>query len=655
MSRQRFAPVYALLALSLASSVATAQRSRQYQLQSPDGTNQIAVEVGERITYAVTRRGRPVLEPSPISLTLDGGRTLGTAERVRSDQRRQVRDSLRPVAPTKSAVVADRFNELRLRLGDHDLELRAYDEGIAYRWVLAIGDSVTVRAEQASFVVAGQAEALIGIDTTFMTHYEPVFRRVRLDTLSGGRLGLLPALVSLQGGPKIAITESQLEDYAGMYLVAREGGGLAARFPGVALEERARNDRDVPVTRRADYLARTSGRRALPWRIVMIADEDRQLLLNQMVYNLAAPSRLTDVSWIKPGKVAWDWYNNLNLRGVSFRAGVNNETYRYFIDFASKHDIPYIVLDEGWYKLGDLLTQSPGIDVPSLVQYGASKNVGIILWASWSTLDTQMTPALDLFARWGVKGIKVDFMQRDDQKVVNYYYRIAREAAARRLLVDYHGAHKPAGLDRTWPNVLTFEGVHGLENNKWTDDVTPTHNVTLPFTRMLAGPMDYTPGAMLNAQPRNFRAIFDRPMSIGTRVHQLAMYVVYESPLQMLADSPSEYEREPGAMEWLRAVPVVWDETRALDGAAGSHVLMARRRGAEWFVGAMTNNEARTLTLDLSFLGAGRWTMDAWSDGINADRNGTDYRKATRAVSAGETLTLRLAPGGGFAGRFRPE
>ena len=264
-----------------------------------------------------------------------------------------------------------------------------------------------------------------------------------------------------------------------------------------------------------------------------------------------------------------------------------------------------------------------------------------------------MTAALDQFQKWGVKGIKVDFMQRDDQKVVNYYYRVAREAAARHLLVDYHGAHKPAGLNRTWPNVLTFEGVHGLENNKWTDDVTPTHNVTLPFTRMLAGPMDYTPGAMLNAQPRNFRAIFDRPMSVGTRVHQLAMYVVFESPLQMLADSPSEYEREPEAMEWLRAVPVTWDETRALDGAAGSHVLLARRHGAEWFVGAMTNTSARTLTLDLSFLGAGRWTMDAWSDGINADRNGMDFRKETRAVSSGDKVTLTLAPGGGFAGRFR--
>jgi alpha-glucosidase len=652
MSRPRLAPSIALLLLTLAVRPAGGQ-SRSYELLSPDAATRVTVEVGDRITYAVSHRGRPLLDASPISLTLEGGRTLGTGERVRSEARRQVRDSVRPVAPVKSAVVADRFNELRLRLGDHALELRAYDEGVAYRWVLALGDSVTVRAEEASFAVAGQAEALVGIDTTFMTHQEPVYHRVRLDTLTGGRRALLPALISLQGGPKIAITESQLEDYAGMYLVARHDGVLAGEFPRAALRDSARNDRDVVVTQRADWLARTSGRRALPWRIVMIADEDRQLLLNQMVYNLAAPSRLTDVSWIRPGKVSWDWFNNLNLRGVGFRAGVNDETYRYFIDFAAKNGIPYIILDEGWYKLGDLLTQSPGIDVPSLARYGAAKNVGVILWTTWSTLDAQMKPALDQFEKWGVKGIKVDFMQRDDQKVVNYYFRVAREAAARHLLVDFHGAHKPAGLQRTWPNVLTFEGVHGLENNKWTDDVTPTHNVTLPFTRMLAGPMDYTPGAMLNAQPKNFRAIFDRPMSIGTRVHQLAMYVVFESPLQMLADSPSEYEREPEAMEWLRAVPVTWDETRALDGTAGSHVLVARRHGSEWFVGAMTNLSARTLTLDLSFLGAGTWTMDAWSDGINADRNAMDFRKETRPVSAGDKVTLTLAPGGGWAGRFR--
>jgi alpha-glucosidase len=644
-----------LLLCTTLTSTAAAQRAARYNVQSPDAAMTLSVEVSDQVRYSVTRAGKPVIDPSPISLTLAGGRVLGHDRRVPTRSIRQVRDSVRPVAPTKSAVVRDRFNELKLRFDGYDLELRAYDEGVAYRWVLALPDSVTVVSEEATFAVAGRTQGFIGIDTTFMTHQEPAYHRVQLDTLKNGRRSLLPALVALQGGPKIAITESQLEDYAGMYLVAGPAGGpaLVGLFPQAALEERAANDRNVFVTRRTDYLARTVGRRSFPWRIVMVADEDRQLLLNQMVYNLAAPSRLADVSWIKPGKVQWDWFNNLNLRGVSFRAGVNNDTYKYFIDFAAKNGIPYIVLDEGWYKLGDLLTQSPDIDVPALVQYGAAKNVGIILWATWSTLDDQMKPALDQFQKWGVKGIKVDFMQRDDQKVVNYYYRIAREAAARHLLVDYHGAHKPAGLNRTWPNVLTFEGVHGAENNKWTTDVTPEHNVTLPFTRMLAGPMDYTPGGMLNAQTKDFRAVFDRPMVQGTRAHTLAMFVVFESPLQMLADSPSEYEREPESMEFLRAVPTLWDETRAIAGEAGGYVVLARRRGEEWFVGAMTNGTARTLPLDLSFLGAGSYTMDAWVDGINADRNGLDYRKESRAVSASDKLELKLAQGGGFAARIR--
>jgi alpha-glucosidase len=487
-----------------------------------------------------------------------------------------------------------------------------------------------------------------------MTHQEPVYKRYALDSLRRGRRALPPLLVALDGGPKIAITESSLEDYAGMYLVASDSSAssIVGLFPQVALEERAQNDRDVPVITRAPYIAKINGRRPLPWRIVMIADEDRQLLENQLVYLLAAPSRLADVSWIRPGKVSWDWWNAINVRDVPFRAGVNNETYRYYIDFAATYGIPYILLDEGWYTLGDLLTEAPGIDVPALVKYGHTKGVSIILWASWHTLEEQMTPALDLFQRWGVKGIKVDFMQRDDQRVVNYYWRVAREAAARQLVVDFHGAHKPAGLNRTYPNVLTFEGVHGLENDKWTTDVTPEHDVTLPFTRMLAGPMDYTPGAMRNAQPGQFPAIFDHPMSIGTRAHQLAMYVAFESPLQMLSDSPAEYLREPESMEFLAAVPTVWDETRALDAKVGEYLLVALRRGAEWYVGAMTNGAARKLTLDLAFLGAGRFTMDSWADGVNADRNAMDYRKETRPVSRDDQVQVQLAPGGGFAARI---
>ena len=359
--------------------------------------------------------------------------------------------------------------------------------------------------------------------------------------------------------------------------------------------------------------------------------------------------------WIslKPGKVAWDWWNWNNIYGVDFRAGINTETYKYYIDFASKYGIEYVILDEGWYKLGNLLNVVPEINVEELVTHGKAKNVGIILWVIWKTLDDQLEEALDQFVKWGVKGIKVDFMQRDDQWMVNYYYKIAREAAKRHLVVDFHGAYKPTGLIRTYPNVLTSEGVRGLENSKWSkDDPSPGHNVTIPFIRMLAGPMDYTPGAMINATTEQFQPIFNRPMSQGTRCHQLAMYVVYESPLQMLCDSPSNYLRELECMEFLSRVPTVWDDTRVLDAKIGEYILLARKSGNDWYVGAMTNWTARELEVDFSFLDAGNYNIEIYQDGINADRNAMDYKKVVRTVAKNEKLNIHLAPGGGWIARL---
>ncbi|AHG93159.1 Glycoside hydrolase 97 (plasmid) [Gemmatirosa kalamazoonensis] len=638
--------------LALAAATAGAQ-PRTYSARSPDGETVIALAVGPQVTYTVTHRGRTLVAPSPISLTLGDGRVLGHDARPSGARTRQVSDSVRPVVAVKNAIVGERYGEVHVDFrGGYALEARAYDDGVAYRWITSLPDSVTVQSEEATFRFEGNPTAVVGLDSTFMTHQEPAWGRVPIDSIAGRKMGLLPLLVDV-GAAKVAITESDLESYAGMYLASGGPGTLHGVFPQAARAEHARNDRDVDVTDRFPYLARTAGRRTFPWRVLFVADEDRELLESELVYRLAPANRLTDVSWIRPGKVAWDWWNALNVTGVPFRAGVNTDTYKYYIDFAARYHLPYIILDEGWYKLGDLMSVTPGVDVPELVRYGESKGVGVILWVVWHTLDLQMTPALDQFRRWGVKGIKVDFMQRDDQAIVDFYWRTAREAAARHLTVDFHGAHKPAGLNRAYPNVLSFEGVKGLENDKWSTLVTPTHDVTLPFTRMLAGPMDYTPGAMINAQPRQFRAVFERPMSQGTRAHQLAMYVVYESPLQMLADSPTQYLREAESMEFLEAVPTTWDETRALDGRVGEHVLVARRSGSEWYVGAMTNDRARTLALDLSFLGDGPYTLDAWEDGPNADRDGTDYRKTSRSVTRGTRVELHLAPGGGYAARIR--
>jgi alpha-glucosidase len=383
-----------------------------------------------------------------------------------------------------------------------------------------------------------------------------------------------------------------------------------------------------------------------------IVDRDADLLTNALVWLLAKPSEVQDTSWIKPGKVAWDWWNDNNVYGVDFKAGINTATYKYYIDFAARYGIPYIILDEGWYKLGNVLEVVPQINMEELTAYAKQKNVGVILWVIWKTLDEQLIPALDQYQKWGVKGIKVDFMQRSDQILMEYFERVSRETAKRKMLVDFHGCQKTATMTRTWPNLISTEGVRGLEWSKWSTDPDPEHNVTLPFTRMFLGPMDFTPGAMLNAPRASFSPLTHRPMSLGTRCHQLAMYVVYESPLQMLADSPSNYLREPETMEFLAAVPTEWDDSIALDARIREYVSIARRNGRDWYVGAMTNWTGREMEIDFSFLPEGNFHMEAYEDGVNADRYGSDYKLVKMDLNRTTVLKVKLAPGGGWAARI---
>jgi len=487
-----------------------------------------------------------------------------------------------------------------------------------------------------------------------MSHNERKYLPQHLSAILPEFIASLPAVVEVGGGAKLAVAESDVEDYPGLWLKGTGGNGLDAMFPPYPLKEKLVRDRDLHVTEAADYIAATAGARAFPWRVLGIAEHDGDLLTNQIVWLLEKPSQVADTSWIKPGKVAWDWWNALNLYGVDFQSGVNTASYKYFIDFAAKYQIPYIILDEGWYKLGNVLEVVPEVNMEELAAYAKEKNVGLILWVVWKTLDDQLEPALDQYAKWGVKGIKVDFMQRSDQVLINYYHRVSRETAKRKMLVDFHGDQKPATMTRTWPNLISTEGVRGMEWSKWSAETEPEHDVTLPFTRMFLGPMDYTPGAMLNAQKDSFRAIFSRPMSQGTRCHQLGMYVVYESPLQMLSDSPSNYLREPESMEFLTAVPTVWDETKVLQARIADYVAVARRNGREWYVGAMTDWSPRELELDFSFLPEGNFQMQAYEDGVNADRMGSDYKMTKTQVNNKTKLKIKMAPGGGWAARIVP-
>jgi alpha-glucosidase len=626
-----------------------------YTLGSPDKRIEVRVRASDRISYDVLFKGKPLLQDSRISIDVDHNK-LGVNPKVVGNKLRSANQVLEPVVRQKFAKIHENYNELRLELeGQYAVVFRAYNEGAAYRLETSLPQhEVRVYSEEADFNFAGDDTVFYPQEESFFSHNERKYLPQPMSQIASAAIASLPAVVDVGDAVKVAIAESDLEEYPGLWLRGTNGNGLSATFPPYPLKEQLERDRDFKVVESADYIAVTNGTRTFPWRVLGIAERDGDLLTNQLVWLLEKPSQVQDTSWIKPGKVAWDWWNANNVYGVDFKSGVNTETYKYYIDFAAKYGIPYIILDEGWYKLGNVLDVVPEINMEELSAYAKQKNVGIILWVVWKTLDDQLEPALDQFAKWGVKGIKVDFMQRSDQLLINYYHKVSRETAKRKMLVDFHGDQKPSVMTRTWPNLISTEGVRGLEWSKWSAETDPPHTVTLPFTRMFLGPMDFTPGAMLNAQKDSFRPIHDRPMSLGTRCHQLAMYVVYESPLQMLSDSPSNYLREPQIMEFLAPVPSEWDDTKALDGRIGEYVVVARRNGRDWYVGAMTNWTPRELEIDLSFLPDGNFSMEAYQDGVNADRYGSDYRQVKNRVTKSTKLKLKLAPGGGWAARIHP-
>ena len=626
--------------------------AKEYSVESPSGRLEMKVSVEDDVKYSVFLNEKEIISPSPISMTLED-KVLGQDARVRRDKITSVDEVIVPTVQRKYAEIPDVYNQLSLEFKGYNLLFRAYDEGVAYRWEVTENGPLKVMGEQATFTFPADYMVWFPEEESTFSHQERLYEEVKLSEISSDRFASTGLLADAGNNVKVYISESDLiSDYAGMFLKgsAENPHRLIGKYAGVVLEEERLTDRDVKPVKYADYIAELEGPKSFPWRVMIISDEDRQLVQSEMIYKLAPENVIENTDWITPGKVAWDWWNALNVYGVDFESGVNNETYKYYIDFAAEYDLDYIILDEGWYHLDDIMDVVDEIDVKELVDYGQGKGVGVILWVVWKALDDKLITALDQFEEWGIKGIKIDFMQRDDQWMVNFYEKIARECAERKLLVDYHGAYKPVGLDRKYPNVISYEGLKGMENCKWSDQPDPEHNLTLPFIRMVAGPMDYTPGAMINKNKENFRDIFTEPMSPGTRCHQLGMYVVFESPLQMLSDNPSNYYREPETMEFLEAVPSVWDDTKVLEAKVSDYILMARRSVNTWFVGAMTDWSPREMELDLGFLSEGTYKMEVWKDGVNASKHAADFAKQEMNVTNGSKINIKMAPGGGWVG-----
>lgn len=548
--------------------------------------------------------------------------------------------------------------------GNYSVVFRAYNDGVAYRFVTDFKKPIIIENENADFNFDADYTARIPyvnarkgdgdfIQQQFFTSFENLYTITPLSKMESDRLVFLPAMVELKDGKKAVITESDLEDFPGLLLRNETGktgfSAIHAAYPKTEIQG-GHNNLQYVVTEREKYIAKVQGKRNFPWRCIVISENDAELADSDMVYKLASPCRVSDVSWIQPGKVAWDWWNAWNIYNVDFKAGINNDTYKYYIDFASKYGIEYVILDEGWAVnlQADLMQVVPEIDLQELVNYGKERNVGIVLWAGYAAIDKDMENVCKYYSEIGVKGFKVDFMDRDDQKVVDFYYRMAETAAKYHLFVDFHGAYKPTGLSRTYPNVLNYEGVFGLEQAKWdNDDDLVTYEVTIPFIRMVAGQFDFTQGAMNNANKNNFRAIYTEPMSQGTRCRQLAEYVIFESPFNMLCDSPTNYLKEDECTQFIANVPTTWDETVVLDGKVGEYIVVARKKDFRWYIGAITNWEERDLVIDLKPLNGGAKSGHIYRDGPNANNVAKDYVSETAQVM-GNKVKVHLAKGGGM-------
>ncbi|MBL7741357.1 MAG: glycoside hydrolase family 97 protein [Chitinophagaceae bacterium] len=634
------------------------------EISSPDKRISVTIEAGDRLQYTVSYDGKMILAPSVIDLITGTGLRLSGKIALKKTTTRSHHSVIVSPVPEKRKNIPDVYNEMTIRFQQpFSLVFRVYNDGVAYRFISHIKDSVVIRNEIAEFNFPGRhriyfPEVVKRENTdTYHTSFEEPYQFKPLDSLTEKNLCFSPVLIVPGEGPKIVITESDLEDYPGMFLTGTGQNSLAGHFAPYPLEERTAEGEfpQAIVTKRADYIAKTKGERIYPWRILLIAADDKELPANDIVYRLASPSRVRDVSWIQPGKGTDEWIIGVNLFNVPFTAGVNTATYKFYIDFAKRFGFERIMMDAGWSDYKDLFRINPAVNMDEIAAYAREKGIRLSMWTLAMTLDKQLEPALEQFNKWGVDFIMTDFMDRDDQKMVNFYYKIAEACARHKIMVMYHGGFKTAGFNRTFPNAVTREGVLGSEFNIWSDKPTPEHNVLLPFIRMTAGPMDYEPGILDNATAKTFRPIGDKVMAQGTRCHQAAMFVVYESPIQIFAGNPSQGLTEPGFMELIGAIPTTWDTTIIIDGKVGDYIITARKKGDDWFIGAMTDWTAREMTVDLSFLENGTYNATICKDGINADRYPSDYVLERKSLTNMSKLTINMAPGGGYVIRLKKQ
>ena len=655
--------LFRLLSIAMLLACVNVWAQKTYELASPDGKLRTTVSVGDRITYTLTHESTAVLSATPISMTLASGEILGKAPKGTKVSRSSVNRTVSSPFYKKSQVT-EKYNELTLTFnGNYGLIFRAYNDGLAYRFTTNRKDSLIVSEEECTLNFSKDFSAFADypvyegtFDSQMTNSFEGPYVHVPISGLNPKRLIYLPILVDLDGGKKLCITEADLYGFPGTWFNGNTTQSLKMIHANYPKKTEAKNNSYL-VKERENYIAKSAGARMFPWRLLIVAGNESNLLDCDMVYSVAEPCRIPDPSWIKPGKAIWDWWHDTALAGVNFRSGMNTETFKYYVDFAAKYGLQYVLVDAGWSIDPDNLLGGvkQGMDIAELVQYGKSKNIGILLWMSYRAFHHDMENVARHFSGMGVKGFKIDFQDRDDQQIEDYIYAAAETCAKYKLLIDFHGIHKPTGLQRTLPNVINYEGVMGLEwakfGNQQTLDLV-TNEVTIPFIRMVAGPFDYTPGAMLNANKQNFRIVNSEPMSQGTRCRQLAAYVVFDAPLAMVSDRPSNFEKELECIRFIAKIPTVWEQTVPLENKVSEYVSVARKNGNEWYIGGLSNWNERELTLNLSFLDAGDYKAELFTDGLNANHIASDYKKEVINIPSNRRLTIKMAQGGGFAARI---
>jgi alpha-glucosidase len=648
-------PYFLTMILTVIGFVSQAATVRE--ISSPDQVIRLAVHIDKKLTYSIYHKNTLLVSPSEIDMQLSGGKKLSDGLAKPKFAQRLVNETIISPVPEKRTHIPDHYQELKVTLpNSFAVIFRVYNDGVAYRISTAFNEDIQIKTETARFEFPTNPTVYYpevtppGNMDKYHTSFEELYTVKPLDSIATKSLIFTPVLIAPAQSPKVVITESDLEDYPGMFLTGNSGNALIGDFAPYPLKEEESHELYSLrfVTKRADFLAKTKGSRDFPWRVLIIAPEDKDLPGNDLVYRLASPSRVPDVSWVRPGKATDEWVISSNVYNVPFKSGINTETYKYYIDFAKRFGFERIMMDAGWSDNNDLFKINPEINMDTIVAYAKSRNIKISMWTLALTLEKQLEPALDQFNKWGVDFIMTDFINRDDQKAVQLFYRIAEACGRHKLMLMFHGAFKPAGFNRTFPHAVAREAVLGSEYNMWSDKPTPEHNLRLPFIRMLSGPLDYEPGLLNNATPKGFRAIPENVMSMTTRTQQLAMYVIYESPIQFFDGNPSQGLAEPAFMELLGSIPTTWDTTRIVDAKLGDYIVTARKKGNDWYIGAMTDSLARDMNVPLDFLDNGNYTATICEDGINADRYAADYKISSMTLTNQSTLKIHLAPGGGY-------